>query len=155
MQHYLTNSSFPHCWVCFFAAAGLGHLGLGAMHDSSSSASSIKFSLLIRKIFFSIQGTLLDHVLLWTLLWTLLLANIFTLARLKFELEWTWVKRPVRLFFLAQKSNPMVKLLVKLADKAINGHNNMSCQTCTIFVFDLVWKTMHERKPMLCYYFTV
>ena len=54
MQHYLTNSSFPHCWVCFFAAAGLGHLGLGAMHDSSSSASSIQFSLLIRKFFFSI-----------------------------------------------------------------------------------------------------
>jgi len=25
----------------------------------------------------------------------------------------------------------MVKLLVKLADKAINGHNNTFCQTCT------------------------
>ena len=72
---------------------------------------------------------------LLVLLWTLLLANIFTLARLQFELR---VKRPVRLFCLAQRSSPMVKLLVKLEDMAINRHNNMSHETCTIFVFDLV-----------------
>ena len=58
-----------------------------------------------------------------------------TLARLQFELR---VKRPVRLFCLAQRSSPMVKLLVKLADVAINRHNNMSRETCTIFVLDLV-----------------
>ena len=58
-----------------------------------------------------------------------------TLARLQFELR---VKRPVRLFCLAQRSSPMVKFLVKLADVAINRHNNMSHETCTIFVFDLV-----------------
>ena len=72
---------------------------------------------------------------LLVLLWTLLLASIFTLARLQFELR---VKRPVHLFCLAQRSNPIVKLIVKLADMAINRHNNMSRETCTIFVFDLV-----------------
>ena len=61
--------------------------------------------------------------------------NTKTLARLQFELR---VKRPVCLFGLAQRSSPMVKLLVKLADVAINRHNNMSRETCTIFVFDLV-----------------
>ena len=91
------------------------------------------------------QATLLDHhksVLpglircdLLVLLWTLLLANIFTLARLQFELR---VKRPVCLFCLAQRSSPMVKLLVKLAHMAINRHNRMSRKTCTIFVFDLL-----------------
>ena len=58
-----------------------------------------------------------------------------TLARLQIELR---VKRPVRLFCLAQRSSPMVRLLVKLADVAINRHNDMSCETCTIFVFDLM-----------------
>ena len=67
-----------------------------------------------------------------------------TLARLQFELR---VKKHVRLFCLAQRSSPMVKLLVKRADMAINRHNNMSRKTCTILVFDLVLKTMHERKP--------
>ena len=42
----------------------------------------------------------------------------------------------------------MVKLLVKLADMAINRHNNMSRETCTIFVFGVKKKKkiMHERK---------
>ena len=42
----------------------------------------------------------------------------------------------------------MVKLSVKLADMAINRHNNMSRETCTIFVFGVKKKkNMHERKP--------
>ena len=59
---------------------------------------------------------------LLVLLCTLLLANIFTLARLQFERR---VNRPVPFFCLAQRSSPMVKFLVKLADMAINRHNNM------------------------------
>ena len=46
----------------------------------------------------------------------------------------------------------MVKLFVKLADMAINRHNNMSRETCTIFVFGVKkkqTKNMHERKPTL------
>ena len=83
------------------------------------------------------------------LLWTLLLTNIFTLARLQFELR---AKRPVRLFCLAQRSSPMVKLLVKLA-AAINRHNNMSRETCTIFGFGVKIKTcMREslRSILAC-----
>ena len=85
----------------------------------------------MRIVFKSVLPGLIQCDLL-VVLWTLLLTNIFTLARLQFELR---AKRPVRLFCLTQRSSPMVKLLVKLADMAINSHNNMSRETCTIFVF--------------------
>ena len=75
---------------------------------------------------------------LLVLLWNLLLANIFILGRPQFEIR---ARNRDRLFCLAQRSSPMVELLVKVADMAINRHNNISRETWAIFVFDLT------RKP--------
>ena len=133
--------------LAFFATyrAGLGHLGLGAMYGSSSSTTSINF-FLIRKSFLHSSGKQRSSIMflhhnsvlpgliqrdLFIPLWTLPFSR---LARLQFELR----VHCSFFFCLSQRSSPMVKLLVKLADRAINRHNNMSCKTCTISVFYLV-----------------
>ena len=43
---------------------------------------------------------------------------------------------------LAQRSSPMVKLFVTVAAISINMHNNISRETCAIFVF------LSEAKPL-------
>ena len=98
----------------------------------------------MRIVFKSVLPGLIQCDLL-VLLWTLLLTNIFTLARLQFELR---AKRPVGLFCLTLRSSPMVKLLVKLADLALNRHNNMSRETCTIFVFGVKKKKTCMRESL-------
>ena len=127
------------------------------MYGSSSSTSSIKFSLLIRKFFLHSSGKQRSSIMflhhksvlpgliqcdLLVLLWNLLLANIFILGRPKFELR---ARNRDRLFCLAQSSSPMVELLVKVADMAINRHNNISRETRAIFVFDLARKPVREN----------
>ena len=67
----------------------------------------------------------------------------------QFELR---AKNRDRLFCLAPRSSPMVKLLVKVADMVAinrhNRHNDISHETCAIFVFDLAAKTARARTPL-------
>ena len=122
------------CWhqrIVLKMADNEGAAGEENFHSSGKQRSSIMF-LHHRSV---LPGLIQCDILV--VLWTLLLENIFILGRPQFELR---AKKRDHLFCLAQRSSPMVKLLVKVADMALNRR-----ETCVIFVFELPRKTRAEN----------